>query len=266
MKSFLHGLSREALLNLAKGISAGWLLPPYSALAISNSVAFDESSAVALELERLRSAGFGPNQLAETLLLMAAERRLSQAVEDRLELVWTGPDVPGCVGRDTWVVVRDLFSRAQKNLVISTFTVRRGHEVFRPIVDARLLQANSSVRIFINIARGNDTGSSGVSIISNFARNFWVEHWPWMPRPCVYYDPRGIQLEYADRASLHAKCIVADDEIAFLSSANFTEWAQVRNIEAGVLVRDPIFARLLRVQYDSLVASSELALLPGSSC
>jgi phosphatidylserine/phosphatidylglycerophosphate/cardiolipin synthase-like enzyme len=263
MKSALHGLSRVALLDVAKALSAGWLLPPYSALAVGNSVPFDESAAIAVELERFRSAGFGPNQLAETLRLMAAERELSQAVQDRLELVWTGPDVPGCVGRDTWVIVRDLFSKARRSLLISTFTVRKGHEVFRPIIDAQSLQADLSVRIFINIARGIDTGSSDEAIVSNFAKNFWMEHWPWKPRPCVYYDPRGIHSKYGDRASLHAKCVVADDEIAFVSSANFTEWAQERNIEAGVLVTDPIFARLLRAQFDSLIAAKELVLLPG---
>jgi hypothetical protein len=264
MKSVLHGLSREALLNLAKAISAGWLLPPYSALAISNTVPFDESSAVGSELERLRSIGFGPTQLTEALLLMAAERQLSQAVEDRLEMVWTGPDVPGCVGRDTWVVVRDLFLKARTSLLISTFAVRRGREVFRPIIDSNQLRADQSIRIFVNIPRGNEAGRSVDDIVSTFAQNFWVEHWPWQPRPCVYYDPRGTQSNYDGRASLHAKCIVADDEIAFVSSANFTEWAQERNIEAGVLIKDPIFAKLLRGQFESLVTASGLSLLPGS--
>jgi phosphatidylserine/phosphatidylglycerophosphate/cardiolipin synthase-like enzyme len=264
MKSALHDLSRESMLSLATAISGGWLLPPFSALGISSYVPYEESRAIAAELERLRSAGFSPIHLAETLLLMGTERQLSQAVEDRLELVWTGPDVPGCIGRDTWVVVRDLFSKARKSLLISTFTIRKGHEVFRPIVDAKLLAADSSIRIFINIARGQNSASSCESIVSLFAQNFWAEHWPWNPRPCVYYDPRGIQPGYGDRANLHAKCIVADDEVAFVSSANFTEWAQVRNIEAGVLVNDSIFAKSVRGQFDSLVAASELLLLPGS--
>jgi phosphatidylserine/phosphatidylglycerophosphate/cardiolipin synthase-like enzyme len=264
MKSALHDLSRVALLDVAKALSAGWLGPPYSSLAVSNSVPFGESAAIASELERFRAAGFEPNQLAEALHLMAAERQLSQAVEDRLELVWTGPDVSGCSGRDTWVIVRDLFSKARKSLLISTFTVRKGREIFRPIVDAQSLQADLSVRIFVHIARGTDAGSSEEVIVGNFAKNFWMEHWPWRPRPYVYYDPRGIQSTHSNRASLHAKCIVADDEIALVSSANFTESAQERNIEAGVLVKDAIFAKLLRGQFEALIAASALVLLPGS--
>ena len=71
---------------------------------------------------------------------------------------------------------------------------------------------------------------------------FWIEHWPWRPRPCVYCDPRGVTRNYNERASLHAKCVIADDEVAFLSSANFTEWPQKRNIEAGTSIADPIFS------------------------
>lgn len=264
MKSVLHGLSRVALLDLAQALSAGWLLPPYSALTVSNSVPLIDSAAVAAELERLRCAGFAPNHLAEILHLMAAERELSQEVEDRLELVWTGPDVPGCVGRDTWVIVRDLFSKARKSLLISTFAIRKGHEVFKPIVESQLLQPDASVQIFVNVARGNNFASTNEAIIGGFAANFWTEHWPWQPRPLVYYDPRGVSKNHEGRASLHAKCVIADDEIAFVSSANFTEWAQERNIEAGVLIADPIFARLLRAQFDSLIAASHFVVLPGS--
>ena len=38
------------------------------------------------------------------------------------------------------------------------------------------------------------------------------------------------------RASLHAKCVVVDGEKAFIGSANFTEAAQLRSIEVGVVV------------------------------
>ena len=43
--------------------------------------------------------------------------------------------------------------------------------------------------------------------------------------------------------SLHAKCVVIDAREIFISSANFTEAAQHRNIELGVLVRSAALAR-----------------------
>lgn len=38
-----------------------------------------------------------------------------------------------------------------------------------------------------------------------------------------------------------------------MTSANFTEWAQDRNVEAGVLVRSRSFNAQLRQQFESLV-------------
>ena len=43
-------------------------------------------------------------------------------------------------------------------------------------------------------------------------------------------------------SSLHPKCVVIDEGKALVTSANFTEAAQIRNIEAGVFIRDPGFA------------------------
>lgn len=38
-----------------------------------------------------------------------------------------------------------------------------------------------------------------------------------------------------------------------MTSANFTEWAQDRNVEAGVLVRSRSFNAQLRQEFESLV-------------
>ena len=48
-----------------------------------------------------------------------------------------------------------------------------------------------------------------------------------------------------------------------MTSANFTQWAQERNVEAGVLIRNASFARQLRQQFDSLVQSRAVIEVPG---
>lgn len=65
------------------------------------------------------------------------------------------------------------------------------------------------------------------------------------------------------RASWHAKCVVVDDEVAFITSANFTDWAQERNVEAGALIRSRAFATQLRLQFDALVHIKAVKRLPG---
>jgi phosphatidylserine/phosphatidylglycerophosphate/cardiolipin synthase-like enzyme len=65
-------------------------------------------------------------------------------------------------------------------------------------------------------------------------------------------------LDLDKRACLHAKCIVVDGESVFVSSANFTEAAQERNIEVGVLLRSRLLADRLVLHFDTLLAQSML--------
>jgi phosphatidylserine/phosphatidylglycerophosphate/cardiolipin synthase-like enzyme len=68
----------------------------------------------------------------------------------------------------------------------------------------------------------------------------------------VFYDPRSLARDAAQRSSLHAKCVVIDRRVAFVSSANFTEAAQVRNIEVGALIESSHFAGRLVEHFEGL--------------
>jgi phosphatidylserine/phosphatidylglycerophosphate/cardiolipin synthase-like enzyme len=82
----------------------------------------------------------------------------------------------------------------------------------------------------------------------------------------VFYDPRSFDQEPANQSRLHAKCVVVDRQIAFVTSANFTEAAHERNIEAGVLVRSPRFAARLADHFGALADTGQLLRLdlPGT--
>jgi len=57
---------------------------------------------------------------------------------------------------------------------------------------------------------------------------------------------------------LHAKCVAVDRQHAYVSSANFTEAAQERNIEVGLLVRSPRLAAQLTNHFDRLLEAGFL--------
>ena len=57
---------------------------------------------------------------------------------------------------------------------------------------------------------------------------------------------------------MHAKCIVVDGVQLFISSANFTEAAQNRNLEVGLLIRSAPLAESLARYFDTLVAQGLL--------
>ncbi len=82
--------------------------------------------------------------------------------------------------------------------------------------------------------------------------------WPGERLPEVFYDSRSVEQEGHKRAVLHAKCIVVDDRWTLLSSANFTEAAHERHIEAGVVLDDPRTAERVRRQFQGLVEAGML--------
>ena len=81
--------------------------------------------------------------------------------------------------------------------------------------------------------------------------------------PEVYHDPRSLATDGNKRASLHVKCIVIDEDRALITSANFTEAAHERNIEAGTVITDTILSLGLKAQFDTLVDHGALKRIPG---
>ena len=62
--------------------------------------------------------------------------------------------------------------------------------------------------------------SSNAELIAAFGHRFRTQHWPiGHAQPEVYFDPRSLALEPHERAVLHAKCVVRDGRVAFVSSA-----------------------------------------------
>jgi len=57
---------------------------------------------------------------------------------------------------------------------------------------------------------------------------------------------------------LHAKCIIIDRSEALITSANFTEAAQERNIEVGVKVRHKPLVERLASYFEALIETGRL--------
>jgi phosphatidylserine/phosphatidylglycerophosphate/cardiolipin synthase-like enzyme len=200
----------------------------------------------------------GNETVAHILRAVATERRSSTHTSDRrLELVWTGPEREGAGTRDTAVVVRELFQQAEHDVLLAGYALYNAHTIFAPLA-ARMTQCPGlRVRLCLNIPRGDDTGSDD-DLVFDFRRRLRVHNWPEGPLPEVYFDPRSLDRRPDRRAVMHAKCVLVDDQRTFLTSANFTEAAQVRNIELGVVVNDASFCRAVRQQFDDLIGNGAL--------
>lgn len=117
------------------------------------------------------------------------------------------------------------------------------------------------MKLLLNIQRGKDDSSTAEKLASAFAATLW-KHWPGDRRPEVFYDPRALK-DGAEKAVLHAKAVVADNEAAFITSANLTEKAFDENVEVGLITRDRIVALALARHFSVLIERGILEPLPG---
>lgn len=172
-----------------------------------------------------------------------------------LELVWTGPEAGLRPARDTAVVVRELFSRARQRVVVGGFRFDHGEAILQPLYRA-MRDCEVQATFFLDIPRaphGADPDRHAADALDRFYR----DNWPFGdPRPAVYYDPRTV--EPGSLASLHAKCLVIDSRLSLVTSANFTDRGQRRNLEAGVLIDDVTFASRLTEQWMGLIESGHM--------
>ena len=261
-----HQLGRPALESLARALDGQRLAPPFTLAGVRRHVSQDLAGPVCAELEQMSELGMSPVHMAHLLRVLARERASSQAVADRVELVWSGTEVGGSMSRDTSVVVQELFSRARRSVLVSSYAVDRDHKaeaLFGTLAQRMDEEPALSVHLFLNVHRRYGDETPDVVLLREFAETFRHHIWPGDRMPEVFHDPRSLAVGGETRACLHAKCIVVDEQQVLISSANFTEAAHERNIEAGVLLTDGLVARTLRSQFESLVARDLLRRIPG---
>ena len=76
-----------------------------------------------------------------------------------------------------------------------------------------------------------------------------------------FYEWDRTSTDLSATASVHAKCAVADGNIAFVTSANLSEAAMERNMELGVLLRGGQVPGLLDRHLAALVTTKHLRAL-----
>jgi len=161
-------------------------------------------------------------------LAIALETAGSAVDEGRsreVSVVWTGP-AAGVPVRLTRAVVEEVIGAAEERLLVISFAAYR----VPVVVDALVAATDRGVQLDLVLETAADSaGKLTFDLLSTFSElaNTSIWHWPSARRPEL---ERGA-------AVLHAKAIVADAKLAFVTSANLTGHAIAYNIELGLLVR-----------------------------
>ncbi len=184
---------------------------------------------------------YSGSALALSFAVAFAERsRRREAVE----IVWTGPASEIVAARQTSAVLFELVGQAARDIVLFSFAAYN----IAGLAAELLAAAQRGVRVRLILETHADSGgklsfdaSAALRPLSEVAE-FYV--WP------------------ADRrlpgAVMHAKGLLVDGHVAFVTSANLTEYGIDRNLELGLVVRDGDVPRALREHVERLIEQGEL--------
>lgn len=257
----LSGVDRSDLLRLADLLEAGLLKPPMGTLTLREHVAAASAAPLAECLAELTRQDLPPAHMALVLRAFIDGARGRAGAAMPVEIVVSGPDATGGA-RDTGVVMRQLFNRARSRVMAVGFAVHQGKSVFQVLAERLDGEDAFQATLCVDIRRQPSDTSLERDILRRFADRFVREEWPGSRLPEVYYDPRSLRPAGPTASSMHAKCVVVDGAQALVTSANFTEAAQERNIEVGLLVDAPALADRLEEHFASLIRDGHLERLP----
>jgi phosphatidylserine/phosphatidylglycerophosphate/cardiolipin synthase-like enzyme len=249
--------------GIAAALRGGRIAVPVSSSTLARYVPHSRSIGVAEEISRFFLNGASTNVVADMLDLLASSRASQPALAQLAQLVTTGPEERGEENRDTQVVVQDLFRRAKRSVVIAGYKVNNGRSMFEILGEKLRDVPGFSVTMLLDI-QWTKTRRSDQEALQGFRTDFVRYNWPeGAPLPSVYYDPRSLGPKEDVESVLHAKCVIVDGEILFVSSANFTGSAQLRNIELGVLLHSADLAGQAERFFEGLVGTGHCVGLFG---
>jgi phosphatidylserine/phosphatidylglycerophosphate/cardiolipin synthase-like enzyme len=257
----LSGIASAHLASFASAVGAGWVHgeAPTSAFV---PFAGDAAGALVLWLHSMEGEGFSASQIERLIHATIAGRERDQMLTP--DLVVSGPEVPGIPTADTHAVVQSLFQEAESEIILAGYAFHNGRVLFERLAEHAKMRPGLKLIFHVDVPRRPNDTSSADAIVMRYAQDFRERHWPWTPFPEVYYDPRALESDSKVRASLHAKIVAVDRRKIFITSANFTEAAQQRNIEMGLLCAVPYLAERVCSYFEGLRNSGHLLRLPGT--
>lgn len=188
-------------------------------------------------------------------LLSSKRTALDVEARQTVDLVWTGPRTTVPMRRNDQAL-DEIIASAERELLLVSYAVYDVPRVAEGLSAA--VARGAAVRVVLEFegAFEGDQAYDPRSALGELPDAVRVYHWPVANRKG---HGSGERLGY-----VHAKCAVADRQVAFVSSANLTTYAMNSNIELGVTVSGGVLPERIVEQFDQLIASGVLELHPAS--
>lgn len=235
---------------LRYGVSAGMLSP----------FAGNRAGELATALQAVLDSGCSTEALGRMCLAIHAAKARMERTDNALYLALSGPEVPGTPVVSTPTVVRALFEEAKHDAIVASYVFHQCGDLLAPL--AARLDADPAfrVRFIVDLSHQRQHAAEPLPIVANrFRTNFLSNFWSGKRGPEFWHDPRVFEEDDRTKAGvMHAKVVIIDSEAALVTSANFTEAAQNRNVEAGVIIRLPQQVCSLRSYFEGLMDTGGL--------
>lgn len=183
------------------------------------------------ELDRLGDAWeshseVGPSSIAAGLRSAAAMARRNSDGQ-KVELVWTGPGTSLIPMRRTEQVIQQIIDAARERIWLTSYVFVYPDGIIENIRAASTRGVEISAILESPKSRGGQIGHDPAENLRQIAPAAHIFEWTMESKKKAGAGLSGC---------VHAKCLVADSNAAFITSANFTDSAMDRNMEMGVLI------------------------------
>lgn len=203
-------------------------------------------------LVSLSGHGWSAAQMGELVEAIGQAREMRARETHLLDLVISGPEHSSVPTRDTAAVYRELVQGARQEIILASFAIYNGKEIFLPLVQRMQDCPNLKITLYLDIPRNRNDTTLSDQLVAAYRHDFVTRQWPSGQLPRLFHYKPSLESDWKLRASMHAKVIIADRERAFVSSANLTKAAHSKNIEVGTLIESPGLASRLADYFEGL--------------
>lgn len=238
----LHPARVNALANLIKSINSGEDFPKIRRNLSPN---INAKLIDLLEQNWKQNKQLSSVEIASALISASLTAEIA-ASRGSVEVVWTGPSSNLVPIRHTEQVLKEVIESAKTKLFVVSFVA---YDV--PGVHAALnkaIERNVAVDILVESSQNSHSKIQVDSVPKMKSA---------VPKANIYIWDQS-ESPKNTIGVVHAKCAVADDCIAFITSANLTTAAMEKNVELGVLIRGGDLPVRLEQHLRSLVVSEIL--------
>lgn len=235
----LHPARVGALANLIKSINSGDDFPKIRRNLSPN---MNVKLIDLLEQSWKQNKQLSSSEIASALMSASLTAELASS-RGSVEMVWTGPSSNLVPIRHTEQVLKEVIESAKTKLFVVSFVA---YDV--PSIHAALnkaIERNVSVDILVESSQSTHSKIQVDSVPKMKSS---------VPKANIHIWDQS-QSPQKMIGVVHAKCAVADDYIAFITSANLTTAAMEKNVELGVLIKGGDLPARLDQHLRSLIVS-----------